>query len=232
MAFVSDPGILDEAARLTYCPRCWDDDVASGAAPYIRRIWSRWTAVSCSRHKTWLTARRPRLHLESLRNGWEAVWQSKPTWANAGNLKHDPLMTVSASAFVPGTFVQPDLDWATFDHAIMLINREHETIGFLGAESVLRAVVSSEFFALRATVLTSMQTQPPAMRLNDIDLKGYRRTEPGWIADRIACLVIAVELVRMASRHEPILLGARRIIQRSECAKAWGCLASSRSRAA
>jgi len=57
----------------------------------------------------------------------------------------------------------------------MLINREHETIGFLGAESVLRAVVSSEFFALRATVLTSMQTQPPAMRLNDIDLKGYRR---------------------------------------------------------
>ena len=28
----NDPGILDETARLTYCPRCWDDDVVSGRA--------------------------------------------------------------------------------------------------------------------------------------------------------------------------------------------------------
>jgi hypothetical protein len=85
---------------------------------------------------------------------------------------------------------------------------------------------------LCATVLANMQIQPPAMRLNDIDLKGYRRVEPGWIANRIACVVIAVELVRMALRQEPIFLDARTIIERSACAKAWVSLASWRSRAA
>jgi hypothetical protein len=107
-----DPEILDEVARLTYCPRCWDEDVVSGHAPYIRRVWSRWTTVSCGRHETWLTARRPRLYRESPRGGWEEIWQSNPLWANAGGLKHDPLMTVTANAFMPNTFVQPDSECA------------------------------------------------------------------------------------------------------------------------
>jgi hypothetical protein len=67
---------------------------------------------------------------------------------------------------------------------------------------------------LRARVLANMQTQPPTVRLSDIDLIGYRRAEPGWIANRIACLVIAVELVRMASSNEPIFSGARAIIKK------------------
>jgi hypothetical protein len=225
-----DPEILDETARLTYCPRCWDDDVVVGHAPYIRRIWSRWMTVSCGRHETWLTARRPRLYRESPRNGWEGVWQSNPRWADAGNLKHDPLMTVTANAFAPNTFVQPDLDWKTFEHVIMLINQEYETCGFMEAGSVLRAVISPEFLSLRSKVFASMQT-PPAIRLNDFDLHGYRRAEPGWIATRIACLVIAVELVRTVSGSEPIFLSARAIIETSECAQAWGSLACARPRA-
>jgi TniQ len=226
-----DPGILDETARLTYCPRCWDDDVVSGRAPYIRRIWSRWVTVSCERHKTWLTARRPRLYRDSLRNGWEGVWQSNPQWAKAGNLKHDPLMAVTANAFAPNTFVKPDSDWGAFERAIKLIYQEYETRGVLEAGSVLGTVISPEFLSLRARVLASMQSQPPAIRLNDIDLHGYRRAEPGWIADRIVCLVIAVELVRTVSGSGPIFLGARAIIDGSECAQAWVSLARARPRA-
>lgn len=228
-----DRRVLDEVARLAYCPRCWDDDVASGRAPYVRRIWSRWTTVSCGRHKTWLTARRPRIKKESLRNGWEGAWQSNQQWANASNLKHDPLMTVTANAFAPDTFAQPDLDWETFEHAVVLINREQNRARLLGAGSVLQTAISSEFFALRTLVLASMQTQPPAMRINDIDLQGYRRAEPGWIANRIACMVIAIELVRMLSRQEPIFLDVRTIMERSACAKAWvSSTATPRSRAA
>jgi hypothetical protein len=186
--------------------------------------------VSCGRHETWLTARRPRLYRESPRNGLEGVWQSNPQWANTGNLKHDPLMTVTTNAFAPNTFVQPDSDWKTFEHAIMPINQEYETCGFMEAGSVLRAVISPEFLSLRSKVLASMQT-PPAIRLNDFDLHGYRHAEPGWIANRIACLVIAVELVRTVSGSEPIFLGARAIIETSECAQAWVSLACARPRA-
>jgi hypothetical protein len=65
------------------------------------------------------------------------------------------------------------------------------------------------------------QAHPPVMRLSDLDLKGYRRVEPGWIAARIACVVLAVELMQMAARSKPMFWSARAILEKSDHARAW-----------
>jgi hypothetical protein len=158
------------------------------------------------------------------------AWQSGSLWAHAGNLKHDPLMTATATAFTPDTFTRPTLAWRDFEKVISRIEEQHQTSGFLVAGSVVKAVIEPEFSFLRAQVLASLQTQPPVMWLTDLDLKGYRRVEPGWIADRIACVVMAVELMQMATRSTPMFLSARAILEKSDRARAWvsSALAASR----
>src|SRR5271168_11337 len=39
----------------------------------------------------------------------------------------------------------------------------------------------------------------PGPRVTDAHLRGYHRSEPGWITGRISCLIVATEIARMAS---------------------------------
>ena len=45
--------------------------------------------------------------------------------------------------------------------------------------------------------------------VTDFDLRGYRSAEPGWIADRICCLAVAVEIRRMLVGNEPAAAGSQ-----------------------
>jgi hypothetical protein len=49
--------LLPKTARLTFCDRCWDDDVRTGSQPHIRRDWTYWATVHCASHRTFLSAR-------------------------------------------------------------------------------------------------------------------------------------------------------------------------------
>jgi hypothetical protein len=69
----ADNQVLDVSARLTYCSKCWYEDAENGRAPYVRRQWSFWSSVLCTKHETWLCARRPGKQFGSERNGWAPV---------------------------------------------------------------------------------------------------------------------------------------------------------------
>ena len=62
-------------------------------------------------------------------------------------------------------------------------------------------------------------------RVTDRDLRGYRSAEPGWIADRISCLSVAVEIRRMIMGSEPAFERVRTVLEDDESAKqlVWEC---------
>jgi len=50
-------------------------------------------------------------------------------------------------------------------------------------------------------------------RVTDLDLRGYRSDEPGWIADRICCLSVAAEIRRMILGSEPAFERVRVVLE-------------------
>jgi hypothetical protein len=217
-----DPDRLDIAARVTYCPACWDDDTSRGRSPHVRRQWARWTTVTCAVHEIWLSARRPRLLDESRMNGWAPVWRSRPQWAEATGQRYDSLYDATATAFVSETFDRPVGRWPDFEAEVSRAlgrNRDPSANPF-GPASTLVDVVTHEFAGLRRDVRLSLQIRPPSIRLDDLDLSGYKRPEPVWIANRIACIAIVVELARMSANREPLFPRVRPLVESAECARA------------
>jgi hypothetical protein len=75
-----------------------------------------------------------------------------------------------------------------------------------------------ESYGVRARVWESMEvTRGP--RITDSDLRGYHRPEPGWIADRISCLTIAAEIVRIIVDRKPAFEPIRQILESHPAAK-------------
>jgi hypothetical protein len=52
-------------------------------------------------------------------------------------------------------------------------------------------------------------------RVTDFDLRGYRSAQPGWIADRICCLAVAVEIRRMIMGNEPAFERVRAVLEKN-----------------
>jgi hypothetical protein len=197
---VTDPDTLHVSARLGYCPPCWDEDVALGRAPYVRRAWTRWQAVHCPVHRTWLTARRPRLDRECELRGWAPVWSSRAHWARAHFLDVDPALEASAVAFDPAALRPPSRSWRHFEAAaaaaetlrLRTVNGEDTT--------VLAAVVRPEAIASRDRVMNALRR--PASRwehIIDWTLLGHVAPRPAWLPERIACVVAAAEIVRSSA---------------------------------
>ncbi len=218
----SDENLLEPAARLAYCPVCWDADVHDGRQPYARRSWVRWTTVTCAEHERWLSARQPSPDYESFMNDWGGIWRSKQTWAGAFGLRHDSALATAAEAFNGTSFDQPAGDWSEFESAA----KQATGIGRNAAGSLfaiddpLSDIVSSNNAALRRRVRAAMQIEPLAIRLDEFDLKGYRRPVPGWIANRIACIVIAVERDGIRTRRPPLFPRVRAFIEAPACVSA------------
>jgi hypothetical protein len=79
--------LLPKTARLTFCDRCWDDDVRIGSQPHIRRDWTYWATVHCSSHRTFLSARYGNLDKRNELVSWQDVWASDAGWRAALNLQ-------------------------------------------------------------------------------------------------------------------------------------------------
>jgi len=213
----ADRGMLEVSARLAYCPKCWDDDAVHGVAPHIRRAWARWNSVSCSRHNDWLAASRPGGGNPSAWNGWLIVWQSKPRWAQAAGLRYEPRGQESAPAFVPGSIERPEGNWRDFELELSrLVSADRKVARYgIPAGSILASVIDPQMLGLRTKVLKALEGAAVVPLVSDLDLRGYSRSEPGWIASRIACLVTALELTRLASNRNPMIPRVRTIIEQS-----------------
>ena len=47
----------------------------------------------------------------------------------------------------------------------------------------------------------------------ELDLHGYRQSDPGWITERICCVALAVEIRRTIRGQEPAFEGVRDLLK-------------------
>ena len=125
----------------------------------------------------------------------------------------------TAAAFPPGSFQQPRDQWRNFeaDVATAIGRPEGAPEDPFAVGSILGAVVSHDFAMLRRDVRAALQRRPAHIRIEDFDFIQYRRPEPVWIANRIACLVIAADVVRLLDDRPPLFPRVRRILAGAEC---------------
>lgn len=83
----STPLTLSRWHRVAFCPRCWDDDIAAGRQPFIRRQWTLWHQVWCPQHHRLLCMRNVApFHLNWDNTSWAPLWQARANWAQAFEL--------------------------------------------------------------------------------------------------------------------------------------------------
>jgi hypothetical protein len=71
-----------------------------------------------------------------------------------------------------------------------------------------------EHRAVRSVLWESMEIGGPGRRITDAHLRGYDRSEPGWIAARISCLLVAVEIFRVLEDRPPAMKLVRGSLER------------------
>jgi hypothetical protein len=194
----SDEAILEVSARLSYCPECWNEDAEQCRSPYVRKAWARWSSVTCPEHKTWLYAREPYSGLGSELNGWASVWQTNPRWAETAHVRHDPALRSFALGLEGHAVAVPDCSWSDLDRDFDRLAREPCCF-------VLARVATPEHAGMRNLVWESLEVGGNSRRIVDAHLRGYNRLQPGWIAGRISCMVIAVEVLRILEGQVPAI---------------------------
>lgn len=203
--------VLDVSARLAYCSECWREDARNCRAPYVRRVWAFWSSVLCEKHETWLCARCPGGQFGSELNGWAPVWQTDPSWADAAYLRYDPALRSFTIGFEAESILRPVCGWQYLRADIEALLRDEA--------SILELVARPESCGVRTHVWSAMEVGARNARVTDIDLRGYRRRTPGWIADRICCLSTAVEIRRMIEDREPAFRQVRDVLETHRTAK-------------
>jgi hypothetical protein len=83
---------------------------------------------------------------------------------------------------------------------------------------ILELVTRPESCGIRAHVWEAIEVARNA-RVTDRDLRGYRGAEPGWIAERICCLSVAIEIRRMIMGGEPAFERVRTVLESDPSAK-------------
>jgi hypothetical protein len=201
-----DETTLEVSARLAYCPACWTGDVRQGRSPYIRRNWTKWSCVACSEHKTWLYAREPLNGFGSELNGWASVWQSDASWAKSAHVRHEPELLSFALGLEGRAIANPDCSWEDLEN-------DFERLVGQGWHSVLSVVTRPEHGGVRSVLWESIEVGGPSRRITDAHLHGYGRSQPGWIAGRISCLVAATEIFRILEDRPPAMNLVRRTLE-------------------
>jgi hypothetical protein len=175
--------------------------------------------VHCPKHNTWLFARRPRLKGQSPLHPWANVWSSRPQWAEAFEYRYVAELAMSANGFSPDSFAQPSVPWAEFERDLEeALGPDDDTTGPFATDSPTSVILSFDFAKLRHDVIETMQMAPPIQRLDDRDIICYPWQKPVWIAARIACVVIAVECLRLVEGRAPAFPTVAPLVRNSGCA--------------
>ncbi len=225
------PAIIDAAAvdtlprcaRLSYCPACWDEDVAAGHSPYWRRRWARWSVVHCERHRCWLTAKRPS-PADECHVGWAPLWSTRTEWASSFELRvHQPFERMLVG-FEPSTVKLPDVHWNSlsadlvqFEQVAEVRNLDRED--FVVHRAILNAV---RFGPLESLTHKIDERIVPESRCTGV-VDEVRSRVPLWHGTRVILLLIAVEYLRIAAKQPPVNPDVATIVRNcSELSKAVG----------
>lgn len=175
--------------------------------------------MHCPRHEVWLAARQPRLQKQSPLHPWINVWRSRPHWALAFESRYEAIFAIGANGFSPDSFAKPEGPWTEFEDDVRSARGgESDTHGSpFSAGSMASIVLSHEFAKLRRDVAAMMQIAPPHLRLDDRDIINYPRPKPVWIAERIVCLVIAVECIRLIDGRPALFPTVGPLVRAAQC---------------
>jgi hypothetical protein len=206
---------LPRRARLTYCPDCWDDDVAAGHPPYWRRRWARWCVVHCDRHGCWLTSRRPWAYMECLHIGWAPIWSTRVHWASTLELQVREAYERMMLGFDPKS-IELRVNWRSlgadlvhFEHACDPSNAAREDLAI--HRKLLQAVSLGPIASLRLKV-----AERYASHGGGAESVGFIRSNvPLWLGTRIMSLLIAVECLRIVKRRASVHRGMATMVRES-----------------
>jgi hypothetical protein len=140
---------------------------------------------------------------------WAAVWRSERRWAEATYQRHEASLALWARAFDPSCFVSPQSGWKSF---------QREFSEWIGAdasgvvdtsqyENRLRKIDAQNSSGLWIKARDAMQLKAPPLRVEELDLRPTTRTEPQWIANRIACIATILDAARVARNRKPLFPG-------------------------
>lgn len=207
-------GFLPPCGRLAFCGRCWDDDVVQGRPPYIRRRWCQWAMVRCDVHQTWLSSRRPSLSPNIPNTGWSAVWQTTASWAAQFELNEQPEYRIRIIG-ICGEEITRHLIFTT-QVAADLERFEQCSCAHPGKNRQRRLrreildTTSAGLYAAKRSQIAH-RVLPETQRFSTRNIVPiFQPTGLLWLGERLACLLAAVELLRMRegrSAYSPAIAG-------------------------
>lgn len=204
--------VLPPAARLSFCPSCWDDDVEAGRSPFVRRTWALWAEVACPTHRCWLSARRPRAIREGVHRGWSALWRTQPRWAAAFEIRCQR----SGARLVEGLhgceLTPPPSEFVRFEACRRVAEDRGVAVHF----------ASPRFAGLRHAAKAALCAQSgPRVAMDELDISwpGDDSTRPLWLANRIATIALATEWLQIVRRGAPLFPEVRPLL--SAAAERW-----------
>ena len=224
----NSPNVLPLHERGTFCALCWNEDVAHGGQPYVRRSWSFWNRVTCPRHGVFLTARR-RIGLRASQRtlDWMPLWRSRRHWARAFDCQHDRSLRDSAlwySADRSNTLTPADIGRLTeeaerFGAGETSREEDRPQAANRRAQRALALTMTTEFRAVSDDIrhdLFGFPADSPTMKGN-FDSANYSgvSARPYLLENRMALLVTAMEVLRRIEARPSVCPAVERVIERS-----------------
>jgi hypothetical protein len=101
----------------------------------------------------------------------------------------------------------PDCTWSDLE---LEFHRLKRGLGL----AILAWVAMPANLGLRTRVMDALEVGEHRRRITDANLRGYKKSRPGWIADRISCLVLATEILRLFDHQGAAIERVRRELER------------------
>jgi hypothetical protein len=211
--------VLIFGSRTAFCPLCWDDDVASGTAPFVRRSWSSWHRVICPVHRAFLWSR-PRIGHRAAQGwpSWASLWRTRKSWAAALQLPRDRMLTEEVLSYSPGrkaglssaeiAELGAEIERFFPDGTSLNTSVYDDENGRRRAEKVLELTMSEGFISVTEDVRCEIlgRRENAKLRAYRFDSMRYLSAplRPQLLENRMALLMVAAEMLRIVEARSAI----------------------------
>jgi hypothetical protein len=119
----------------------------------------------------------------------------------------EPALGSIALGFESHVIEGPDCTWSDLE---LEFHRLKRGLGL----AILARVAMPANLGVRTRVMDAMEVGEHRRRITDANLRGYKMSRPGWIADRISCLVLAAEILRLLDHQGVAIERVRQELER------------------
>jgi hypothetical protein len=203
---LSSDGLLDllpSTARLGFCSRCWNEDVANQLQPFVRQTWTLWSSVHCRVHGIFLSARYPNLDKRDPLIRWRGIWNTRRVWRS--------VFDFDSQADYSGD------GWYTPVKSSRLPRAQHcRLLGILERFSRPDDITAAKAISVGLEVnshapdIQLSRTRIP--RMTESSFSSSSNCKPFLLENRIAVLRLAAEVLCLMEGTEPIDLRRRRTL--------------------